>query len=145
MQNYVGYGFDTNEITNKDWLELFQEYDKERQNLLKKETKGLNKEETNEAVSEFIENLPNGKADYLARIINREEHIKAGTDYIVSAYGDYLVFDSCRFAYDSLRTKYIKSQEDYYKLIKKYIDIREIHFGNLYEGTDFYDPVFELR
>ena len=159
MQTYVGYGFNTNDIPNETWLSLGEKYDNEAveaflANAIEDNTiPGMppyipDKSEKAELVLDFIENNNIGAYDfceYLRIIINKNEAKKAGTTYIVSSYNNYLVFDSVRFADDSKRTKYIRNQEAFISMIQRYIPVENLTFGNLYEGTDWVDPVYTLE
>lgn len=150
MQIYVGYGFDTADINDETWAALVKKYDTEAYNDIEKKAAVLaGHDETQEIMIDnaidFINENSISKAEYLANIINSEESDAAGTDYIVSTYDDFLVFDSARFADDSKRTQYIRTQEDFIAIISKYIPIEEIQFGNLYEGVEWIDPCFFLE
>lgn len=150
MQIYVGYGFDTADINDETWAALVKKYDTEAYNDIEKKAAILaGHDETQEIMIDnaidFINENSISKAEYLANIINSEESDAAGTDYIVSTYDDFLVFDSARFADDSKRTQYIRTQEDFIAMISKYIPIEEIQFGNLYEGVEWIDPCFFLE
>lgn len=76
-------------------------------------------------------------AEYLRDIINDGEKVKAGTSYIVSALDDYLIFDCVRFAMDEKRSEYIRTEEDFVKMIARYVSIENLTFGNLYEGSEY--------
>ena len=153
MQNYIGYGFDTNDIEDKTWYNLAKKYDTEAVEEHLKDS--FNYEITNdEVISEeykiqdaldFIDENNIDCCEYLRNIINSEESEKAGTNYIVSSYDNYLVFDSIRFADDSKRTEYIRNADEFIAMIGRYIPTENIHFGNLYEGTDWLDPSYALE
>lgn len=150
---YVGYGFDTNDIDDEIWYNLAKKYDAEEvDNHLKKsfnyeitEDEVISKEDKIADALDFIDENSMGRCEYLRNIINSEENKKAGTDYIVSSYDNFLVFDSIRFADDSKRTEYIRNQNDFINMIKRYIPIDTIKFGNLYEGTDWIDPNYFIE
>ena len=150
MQTYIGYGFDTNDIGAETWASLVKKYDSDAYKEINKKAAMLsNSEEVQEIMIDyaldFIDENSMDKTEYLSRIINSEESESAGTDYIVSAYDNFLVFDSVRFADDSKRTKYIKTQEDFINMIARYIPIDEIQFGNPYEGVEWIDPCFFIE
>ena len=150
MQMYVGYGFNTNDIDDETWSTLVQTYDSDAYAEIKRKAAILAGDEDVDEIMinyalDFINENSMSKAEYLQNIINSEEAKIAGTDYIVTTYDDFLVFDSVRFADDSKRTKYIKTQEDFISMINKYIPIEEIEFGNLYEGVEWIDPCFFLE
>ena len=140
MITYIGYGFDTNDIPDDGWLKLISRYDPgtESESLLRS---GREKPSSDE-IREYIETFADSKAAYLRDVINSEEGKKAGTGYIVNCYDSYLVFDSLRFADESPRAKYIRSQEDFIRMIGRYTDIQDLSFGSLYEGSDWIDPVY---
>jgi len=150
MQIYVGYGFDTADISNESWVALIKKYDSYAYDEIKKavliDDENLNSDELIEEYAlDFIDENNMSRAEYLSRAINGEESKSAGTDYIVSTYDDFLVFDNVRFANDSKRTQYIRTQKDFIEMIGKYVPINEIYFGNLYEGNEWIDPCFILE
>ena len=150
---YVGYGFDTNDISDEIWYNLATKYDTEA--VKKHLNASFDYEITDdEAISEeykitdaldFIDENTMSRCEYLRNIINKEESKKAGTDYIVSSYDNFLVFDSIRFVDDSKRTQYIRNQKDFIDMIKHYIPVDDIKFGNLYEGNDWIDPNYFIE
>lgn len=146
MQTYVGYGFNTDAIEGRDWLALVEKYDNEKFDNYLKSHFGDNITETDkiESAIRFAEQRDDFRSSYLCDIINSEESKKAGTDYIVSGYDNFLVFDSVRFADDSKRTEYIRNADDFIAMIGRYVPTGNLTFGNLYEGTDWNDPVYEL-
>ena len=150
MYTYVGYGFNISDIADEDWVALVKKYDSEEfEEIKKRAMKFISDPEDAEEiiidyVSDFIDENSMSKADYLTNIINAGEKEAAGTDYIVSTYDDFLVFDNVRFADDSKRTQYVRTQEDFLALINKYVPIEHITFGNLYEGVEWIDPAFFL-
>ena len=153
MQNYIGYGFDTNDIEDKTWSNLAKKYDTEAVEDHLKDS--FDYEVTDdEVISEeykitdaldFINENNTDCCEYLRNIINSEESKKTGTDYIVSSYDNYLVFDSIRFADDSKRTEYIRNADEFIAMVGRYIPTENIHFGNLYKGTDWLDPSYALE
>ena len=140
MQTYVGYGFDTDLIEEDFWVNLVKKYDSNAYRKICKNTHDPDKiiKET----MDFIDENHINPTDYLVNIINSTESETAGTDYIVSAYDRFLVFDSIRFADDSKRSKYIRTQDDFIRMISKYVPITDITFGNVYEGNEWLDPSF---
>ena len=110
MQIYVGYGFDTADISNESWAALVKKYDSYAYDEIKKAVLTDDEEvrlilNSNKLIEEyaldFIDENSMSRAEYLSRIINGEESKSAGTDYIVSTYDDFLVFDNVRFANDT--------------------------------------------
>lgn len=149
MQTYIGYGFNTSDLSSKDWANLVKQYDSKAYDEIKKKAAILAGDEGIDEImidyaTEFISQNNISNTEYLSNIINSEEAKLAGTDYIVSTYDDFLVFDSVRFADDSKRTQYIRTQEDFVNMISKYVPIEEITFGNVYEGIEWIDPCFFL-
>lgn len=152
MQTYVGYGINTNDIPDEDWLALAKKYDKEtfetylRSTYKEEPDKTDEKDQVQDAL-DFIEKNSSSRCEYLRDIINENEKEKAGTDYIVTNYDNYLVFDSIRFADDSKRTKYIRTEADFINMIGRYIPLEngKLTFGNLCEGSDWFDPVYSLE
>ena len=148
MQIYVGYGFNVNELKPQDWLKLMREHDQDEYEDFVENTKENDGEENlDEKLLAGIEDRIGDiscLADYLRDIINDCEKEKAGTDYIVSSYDDFLVFDSVRFAGDSPRSDYIRTAEDFVKMIARYVPVENLTFGNLYEGSDWVDSCYCL-
>lgn len=153
MQNYIGYGFDTNDISNEIWYNLAKKYDTEEvDDHLKDsfdseitEDEVISKEYKITDALDFIDENSMSRCEYLRNIINSEESEKAGTDYIVTDYDNYLVFNSIRFADDSKRTEYIRNADEFIAMVGRYIPIDNIHFGNLYEGNDWMDPSYWME
>lgn len=149
MQIYVGYGFNTNDIPDEEWLPLVEKYDKKffeehLRDTYEKEPADIDTEDKIADAIDFIEENSMGRCEYLRDIINHEEKDKAGTDYIVTCYDNFLVFDSIRFADDSKRTEYIRNAGDFVAMISRYINTKNIAFGNLYDGNDWQDPAYWL-
>lgn len=148
MEVYVGYGFDTNDIPASAWLSLVEKYDaKEFEDFIEEgydANEEFTQEDKEQAAVDFIEGGELSISEYLKNIINSNEASSAGTDYIVSSYDNYLVFDNIRFADDSPRTKYIRNREEFIRLISKYVPTDNIKFGNLYDGVEWADPCYFL-
>ena len=141
MQNYIGYGFDTNDISDETWYILVSKYDSEE---ISNEISITEDDKIQDAL-EFIDGSNISRCEYLRNIINSEESEKAGTDYIVTDYDNYLVFNSIRFADDSKRTEYIRNADEFIAMVGRYIPTENLHFGNLYEGTDWMDPSYWME
>ena len=146
MDIYVGYGFNVNDIKDKDWLNLLKEHARDLyENLLEEAQEEspdlvVADEETlrealEERVIEFLEARYNTPCETLRDIINEGESAAAGTDYIVANYDNYLVFDSVRFADDSKRTQYIRTADDFLTMIARYIPLDDLAIGNVYAGN----------
>lgn len=146
MQTYIGYGFDTCDISKEGWKALIEKYDKEAFNDWARDNE-IDPENVfvDESLALFIEESSMGAAEYLADIINGTEAEEAGTHDIVSVIDDFLIFESLRFAGDEKRAEHVKTKEDFVKMIGKYVPTEEITFGNLYEGADWIDPSYYLE
>ena len=148
MQTYVGYGFDANDLTEKDWLEIVKKSKNDYADFCAdcKDNFGNNDEETLLAnVIDWIESAYSYCSAYLCAVINECEYQSAGADNIVCAYDDFVVFDSIRFIDDSPRTRYITSQDAFIALISKYVKTDNITFGNLYDGIEWVDANYYLE
>lgn len=147
---YVGYGFNINDIPDEAWLSLVEKYNKNpfeehlRDNF-GKEPNSIDTEDKIVDALDFIDENAMGRCEYLRDIINHEEKDKAGTGYIVTCYDNYLAFDSIRFADDSRRTEYIRSAGDFVAMIGRYVDTKDITFGNIYDGNEWTDPAYWLE
>lgn len=146
MDIYVGYGFNVNDIKDKDWLNLLKEHARNLYDNLREEALEENpdlaaadeetlREALEERVIEFLEARYNTPCETLRDIINEGEKAAAGTDYIVANYDNYLVFDSVRFADDSKRTQYIRTADDFLTMIARYIPLDDLAIGNVYAGN----------
>ena len=152
MRIYVGYGFDTNDVPNEAWAALVKKYDHElwesKMEDIKAEADGAHIIDPEvfltSQITEVIDDEASSCADYLRDLINAEEKNAAGTDYIVSSYDQYLVFDSIRFADDSPRTRYIRNESDFVRMIGRYVPTDKLTFGSLYEGGDWMDPSYSM-
>lgn len=145
MDIYVGYGFNVNDIKDKDWLNLLKEHARDLYDNLREEALEENpdlaaadeetlREALEERVIEFLEARYNTPCETLRDIINEGEKAAAGTDDIVSSYDNWLVFDSVRFADDSARTEYVRSSTDFWNMIARYIPLDDLAIGNVYAG-----------
>lgn len=143
MQIYIGFGFNVTDIGDCDvWLRLLQGADPDIADELRRE---CGNDAARHAL-EVIEEVACSPADYLAGIINAGERDMTGpgSDAVV-AYDDYIVFDSVRFADDSPRTRYIRTQEDFVGIISKYIPIDHLRFDNVYcECPDWIAPQYSF-
>ncbi|MBQ1735688.1 MAG: hypothetical protein II038_12620 [Lachnospiraceae bacterium] len=146
MDIYVGYGFNVNDIKDKDWLNLLKEHARDLYDNLLEEAQEENpalavadeetlREALEERVNEFLEARYNTPCETLRDIINEGESAAAGTDYIVANYDNYLVFDSVRFADDSKRTQYIRTADDFLTMIARYLPLENLSVGNVYAGN----------
>ena len=145
MDIYVGYGFNVNDIKDKDWLNLLKEHARDLYDNLREEAleespdlaaadEETLREALEERVIEFLEARYNTPCETLRDIINGER-AAAGTDYIVASYDNWLVFDSVRFADDSKRTQYIRTADDFLTMIARYIPLENLSVGNVYAGN----------
>jgi hypothetical protein len=147
MKDYVGYGFYTDDIQDKDWLNLVKTHDKETyQNFLEDvDSEFEDEEEEAEALVEYI-GWADGPAQYLANVINVGECEKAGANSIVYVTDyDILLFRSIRFLNDSKRAEYIRSEKDFIEMISRYVPVDNIKFGDIFEGEDWSEPSYFLE
>ena len=143
---YVGYGFNTNDISDETWMSLFKKYNpKEFQEIENKMNK--DSDACKEAILNAIDTLYNCTADYLRDIINTEESKKHNikNEDVVITYDNFLVFDSIRFPGECKRCEFIRTQDDFIKMIAKYIPTEKITFGNLWDGNDWEDSSFFIE
>ena len=143
MQTYVGYGFNVNDITDEQWLDLIEKYnEKDYINHLEiNEALGSDKNEQTELALEWLFMNYMDRGDYLTDIINGEEGLE-----LVVQYDDYVVFNSIDFLdHCKERALRIKNREDFIQLIAEYVPIDNIKFGNLYAGVAWTDPCYYLE
>ena len=140
---HVGYGFDTNDLTEKDWLNLLKT-DADRYNDFCsdcREAYGTDDEETLLAnVVDWIETGYGYCSEYLCGLINDREYRKTGVDNVVCCYNNFLIFENIRFIDDSPRARYIQSKEAFIELIGKYVKTDHITFGDLWAQVEDADP-----
>lgn len=143
MQAYIGYGFDVNDVSNADLLNLMRKHDPSRFERFANSIRGnedIINEKQLEAVmradvrDHIMEDFMDSAA-YLQAIINAGEKEAAGTDCVVYVHNQFLSFDSIRFATDEKRGEYIRSQADFIQMIARYIPVENLNFGNIYTGS----------
>lgn len=147
MQIYVGYGFDVSSVSDADLLNLMRKHDPNEFECFADDTRenyGITDEkELEEAMLDDVRDriMENNMdcTEYLRDIINNGEKQAAGTDYIVSALDQFLLFDSLRFGADEKRGEYIRSQSDFIQMIARYIPVENLSFGNIYTGSEWTD------
>ena len=139
MKTYIGYGFDVNDITDKELANAAEKYN-EADFVEYLKDYGIEKRE--DFIPEWIDCHYNGAAGILCDIINNEEKLK-----LVIQYDNYIVFDSIDFLdYCKERALKIKNRYDFIQLIAKYVPVKNIKFGNLYTNIDWIDdPCYYLE
>lgn len=92
--------------------------------------------------TDFINESPiMSVAEYVRDIINVAEYENVGNEGVVQAYDQYIVFDSIDFSGNCpKRSAYIRTPEDFVRMIAKYLDTKPLTFANVYEGCDWTDP-----
>ena len=148
MTNYIGYGFDVNDIEAKDWIELVKKHDEKTYKEICEECSDAsgspNPDRLEKAVLDYIEE--DSAAEYLKSVINAQEMANTGiTDSFVQAYDHFVVFDSIDFPDHCPRAEYIRNIEDFIKMISEYVPTDNIKFGNLYDGIDWADPCYFIE
>lgn len=153
MEAYIGYGFSTDDVSTSDLTGFIRKYSPDTIPELCCEVFGndfrkiksfdeLDKDEMEE-VADHIENgYPIGiceASEVISEAINKAE----GTE-ILSYRGEYVVFESLRFADDEERAGIIRSKEDFIRLVSKYFPESEIVFGNVYDGSEMEDPDYHM-
>lgn len=153
MEAYIGYGFSTDDVSTSDLTGFIRKYSPETIPELCCEVFGndfrevksfdeLSQEEM-EDVSFHIENgYPIGvceASEIISAAINRAENAE-----LLSYFGEYVVFESLRFADDEERAKIISSSGDFINLISKYFPDSDIVYGNVYDGLETEDPCYHM-
>lgn len=152
MQVYLGYGFDVSDIKAEAWIRFLRQYNHEEYaNTVAEVLQEYELKEGDEGFDDAFYEIFSDVGDYdlaemLAKTIsecerhNLVQYLVPGksesdlTDDVVISYSEFVVFDSVRFANDTPRTKYIKTEEDFIEMIARYIDLSGICFGNIYCG-----------
>ena len=149
MTCYIGYGFDVNDLTNEDWVKILSEKDADIFKEFKADCQMKRGSDDHdvliEEVTDWLEGNNYSLADYLHSLINGKEKAAVGIGNVVVCIEPYFFFDSICFAGDEPRAEYIRSSDDFIKMIGKYVPTENLTFGNLYEGSDWMDPVFTLE
>ena len=140
MARYVGYGFDADCIANEELVRLFQTYDPANWACLV-ETANDNGEDISAVnVTDLICVDHKPVAEYVCDIINKAEQVKVGKEGVVEAYGEYIVFEGIAFVEDCpKRATYIRTREDFVRMIGKYFDTNLLVFADVYEDIDDWD------
>lgn len=137
MRVYVGFGFNTDHISDEVLIALMKKYDRKRYNKLKKRYPNKDMKSDGIYARAVFRFSVDSVATWLCDIINKNESEKANTDHIVSNEGQYVVFESVRFAGNEKRAEYIRTEKDFIKMIERYIPVSNIAFRNLYVLGDF--------
>ena len=159
MSTYVGYGLDTDSISNESLLGLFLKYDsedrigdmvfeilgerKEQEDLTEDDRKKLT-----DAVREWIEEDSETVADYVADTINcgEREARRMYRQDVVAAYDSFVVFESVMFPGDGEeRLKRIRTKQDFISMVRDYIPEDGLCFGPVYDGPEFSDSCFWME
>lgn len=139
MRIYVGFGFNTDHISDEALIALMEKYDRKRYDKLKEKYPNQDMKSDGIYARAVFRFSVDSVATWLCDIINKNESKKANTDHIVSNEGQYVVFESVRFADDEKRASYIKSEEDFIQMIGRYVPVNGLTFGNICTGSDFVD------
>lgn len=159
MTNYVGFGFDIDDVKQEDILNLIRRYRPEEYGELKQAA--TKNEPDNDADNALLANL----YDYFCRnvslieeadsnggdfgglvtsIINCQERTDRGllpSTNLLYCFDHYVAFGAVRFADDTERARTIKSADDFYAMIGKYFETLP-YCANIYEGSDWIDPAY---
>ena len=157
MENYVGFGFDIDDVKQEDILNLVKKYRPEEYEEIKQ---AAMKDEPNEDADKVIlanlydyfwKNVPlieeadsngGGFGGLVTSIINCQEradrNLSPSTN-LLYCFGHYVAFGAVRFADDTERTRTIKSANDFRALVGKYLKTPP-YCANIYEGSDWLDP-----
>lgn len=139
MEQYIGYGFNIDDLTDSNWLELLQKdkdaYAALQRNCLDEFGNG-DTDSLRSFARDWLDIRYENAGDYLAAVINNGEKEAAGADDIVGCYDTYLIFESIRFTDDSKRALYIRNEADFIKMIGRYIPTGGLRFGSVWGGGD---------
>ena len=137
MRNYVGYGFDYNDISDTALVKFAVEYDGER---LREELTDSSETPSHEDVMAYIEfhyfNVP----DFICDVINEKENCR-----VLSSADSFIMFENMAFLDDSrARAELVPNKYAFRKLIGKYFDTEYFCFDDIYEGNDWTEPHYWL-
>ena len=154
MQNYVGYGFDTNDIEKDDLLVFVEKFDQDKFQEMCQEVAGRpirkiedltddEKEELFASLDEWIEE----PSYYIRDVINGSEIAEGRMkdEGVVDAYEEFVVFENIPFpecGYE--RCRRIRSESDFIGFIKGYFPNVDITFSKIWEGLEDSDPVLYM-
>lgn len=152
MSNYIGYGFDANDITSEglygfilaqapdDAMSMVMdilEAEKPVEVLTDNQQEAVIAETENWVESEHCSST----AEYIVGVINGKT-----CPHLLQAFDNFIVFSPIAFLEDDNgRSSVIKSRQDLQKLITAYFQDEEITFGNIYDGVEWANPNYFLE
>ncbi len=147
MINYIGYGFDTNEVSDRQWTKLVRVYHNKTYQSIRKKAKEryTNPREIRQYIIEETNRYAkqDDKCRFLCDIINGDD--KPRMYDTVENYDNYLVFNRIDFIDYQPRATQIKNPSDFVNFIQQYISTRNIKFSYIYEGTESIGPIYHVN
>lgn len=147
MINYMGYGFDANELSEQgifdfirsqapdDAVEMVMDI-LELEKPLDVITPGQQKKIFSEMEDWIVSGCPS-TADYIVGIINE----KVNCPCLLQVLDNFIVFAPIEFLEDDKgRSSIIKSRQDMQKLVMGYFPGEKITFGPVYDGVEWAEP-----
>ena len=129
---YIGYGFNANDLPLSVLKNMIEKYDQRLAEEIKTEYSW--DELTNDELYEFTAETD----EYVANLINERERAASGLDFDVVEWHDgFVYFASLRFAKDEDRADLVKSEDDFIRMLDKYLDTGCITLGNIFNGGEF--------
>ena len=149
MYMYVGYGFDSSDVSNETLLKLIRERTPDeyaRFVAYCEKRRGRTDEETLlKEIRNGIEDEGDGVPDIIARIINDGEAKRLAGEDLVEVCDDYIAFPTIGFADESKRAMVVRSREAFAKIVGKYLNLDELTFACVYGGDEWGDPNYFME
>ena len=151
MQQYVGYGFNVNDISNMGLLKFMQAHAPEDAEealtevlTVKKKFNDMTKQELEDVLEDievFASSIKGSTADYIVDIICADTC--RGLLWVLDE--TYIVFPPLEFPEDAEeRCKYVKSAADFQHLITTYFPDEDIEYGKVWDGVEWADPCYYM-
>ncbi len=159
MFHCQGYGFNANRndtVTNAVLVDFTRKFDPYTFNEITKNILGKEVAEHEELSEQNMEKLCNGVLDeifkwegsvseFIVDVINGHERERGLKSLLLTHEGDYVVFYPTLFVAEDDRYTRVPSREALKNVIAEYFPGVNIEYGEVWEGNDADDPVYEFR
>lgn len=159
MFHCQGYGFNANSnnaITNAVLVDFIRKYDPYMFGEMAETILGRNVAVRKSLSEQDMEKLRSGVLDeifkwegsvpeFIVDVINGHEQEKGLKSLLLTHEGDYVVFYPTLFVAEDDRYTRVPSREALKSVIAEYIPGVDIEYGEVWEGNDADDPVYEFR
>lgn len=159
MFHCQGYGFNANSnnaITNAVLVDFIRKYDPYMFGEMTETILGRNVAVRESLSEQDMEKLRSGVLDeifkwegsvpeFIVDVINGHEQEKGLKSLLLTHEGDYVVFYPTLFVAEDDRHTRVPSREALKSVIEEYFPDVSIEYGEVWEGNDADDPVYEFR